>query len=185
LFDTFSSLGPDADEVKDAPLIMRRLSDLSAAVDGTAVLVHLPGWGDSGRARGGYQIEANADEVLILTGLANESLVSLTRKKVKDGPSGSTVWLRRRLMADTVIFEHARPGDVEVPLSQRIVAVLDALGDVGATGPELMAECDVDDKAHSGFYASLRRLRDDQVKVTGTRKSPRYYRTEHAPDGAE
>jgi hypothetical protein len=127
LFDTFSSLAPDADEVKDAPLIMRRLSDLSAAVDGTAVLVHHPGWGDSGRARGGYQIEANADEVLILTGVANEPLVSLTRKKVKDGPSGSTVWLRRRPMADSVIFEHARPGDVEVPLRQRIVAVLDAL----------------------------------------------------------
>jgi hypothetical protein len=34
-----------------------------------------------------------------------------------------------------------------------------------------MAECEVDAKARSGFYAALGKLRDEQVKVTGTRKS--------------
>jgi hypothetical protein len=66
ILDTFSSLAPDADETKDAALIMRRLSDLAAAIDGTALLVHHPGWSDSSRVRGGYQFEANADEVLVL-----------------------------------------------------------------------------------------------------------------------
>lgn len=52
VLDTFSSLAPGADETKDAAQVMRRLSDLSAAIDGCAVLVHHPGWSDSGRARG-------------------------------------------------------------------------------------------------------------------------------------
>lgn len=66
---------------------MRWLSDLSNAIDGTAILVHHPGWSDSGRTRGDYQFEANADEVLVFAGVAEGShLLSLTRKKVKAGP---------------------------------------------------------------------------------------------------
>ena len=68
VLDTFSSLAPDADETKDAPVFTRRLSDLAAAIDGTALAVHHPGWGDSDRTRGGYQLEANVDEVLKLSG---------------------------------------------------------------------------------------------------------------------
>jgi hypothetical protein len=82
VLDTFSSLAPDADETKDAAQIMRRLSDLSAAINGCVMLIHHPGWSDSGRARGGYQLEANADEVLILRGVSEGSdLFTMTRKK--------------------------------------------------------------------------------------------------------
>jgi AAA domain len=183
--DTFSSLAPDADEVKGAPLVMRRLSDLSTAINGTALLVHHPGWSDGGRARGGSQFEANADEVLLLTGTPSEPLVSLTRKKVKDGPSGGTIWLRRKEQGRSVILEHARPAEIEAPQRSRLLAILDAYADAGATGPQLAAECEVDDKARSAFYKALGKLRSDgQVRATGTRRTLRYYLTEHAPKDA-
>lgn len=96
VLDTFSSLAPDADETKDAPTFTRRLSDLASAIDGTALVVHHPGWSDADRTRGGYQLEANVDEVLKLAGSSTSDLIELTRKKVKEGPSGERMWLRRR-----------------------------------------------------------------------------------------
>lgn len=184
ILDTYSSLAPDADETKDAPLIMRHLSDLSAAINGTALLVHHPGWSDSTRARGGYQFEANADEVLILTGVADEPLVCVTRKKVKDGPSGATIWLRRKPSHGSVIFEWAQPSDSEVPIQHRILAVLDAYGEVGGTGPQVMDECGLD-KQRSAFYKALGKLHSDQsIVTTGKGRGIRYYAAAHAPDGA-
>jgi hypothetical protein len=178
VLDTFSSLAPDADETKDAAQTMRRLSDLSAVIDGCAVLVHHPGWSDSGRARGGYQLEANADEVLILRDVAEGSdLFTMQRKKVKDGPGGEVHWLRRSASHGSRIIEGARPDDASVPLRARILAVLTAYGDIGATGPQLMDEIGVDEKARSGFYQALRKLRDDEgsIREEGTRNSKRYY----------
>lgn len=103
--DTFSSLAPDADETKDAAVLMRRMSDLAAAIDGTVILVHHPGWGDATRARGGSQLESNADEVLILHGTRTEPMIALERKKVKEGASGDKTWLRRRPSRGSVIIE--------------------------------------------------------------------------------
>jgi hypothetical protein len=60
ILDTFSSLAPDADETKDAAIVMRRLSDLSVAIGGTTVLVHHPGWSDPNRTRGGSQFAGRA-----------------------------------------------------------------------------------------------------------------------------
>jgi hypothetical protein len=184
ILDTFSSLAPDADETKDAALIMRRLSDLAAAIDGTALLVHHPGWSDSSRVRGGYQFEANADEVLVLAGVADSELVSLTRKKVKDGPSGSTLWLRRRPTLDSVVMEMARVDQLGVPLRERLVAVLAGCGEVGATGPQLMSEIGIEDKGRSAFYKALGKAEDEgDVTATGQAKSKRYYLSVHAPEG--
>lgn len=176
VLDTFSSLAPDADETKDAAQIIRRLSALSAAINGCALLVHHPGWSDSGRARGGYQLEANADEVLILENVDdNSGLFTMTRKKVKDGPAGKVHWLRRSPHCESVVIEGARPDDTVVPLRTRIAAVLSNYGDIGATGPQLMKELGVDDKARSGFYQALRKLRDDGAcQQHGTGKAIRY-----------
>jgi len=183
VLDTFSSLAPDADETKDAPRIMRWLSDLAAATNGTAVLVHHPGWSDAGRVRGAYAFEANADEVLVLSGVADSELVSLTRKKVKDGPAGATLWLRRRPTLDSVVMEAARADQLDVPLRERIVAVLAALADVGATGPQLMAEIGVEDKGRSAFYKALAKAEDeDLVTAAGNHKARRYYLTRHTPE---
>jgi hypothetical protein len=184
ILDTFSSLAYDADETKDAASIMRWLSDLSAAINGTAILVHHPGWSDNSRTRGGYQFEANADEVLVLTGVAEGSgLVSLTRKKAKDGIAGKTLWLNRRPAGDTVVMEHARATDLDVPLRQRILAALGGYGAVGGTGPQLIEECGLDPKKRSGFYAAIAKLCDECLVVrAGVRARARYYLAEHAPE---
>lgn len=186
ILDTFSSLAPDADETKDAALIMRWLSDLAAAINGTALLVHHPGWSDSGRVRGGYQLEANADEVLVLSGVAEGSdLLSLTRKKVKDGPSGGILWLHRRPVLESVVIESARADQLGVPMRERILTVLAGMAQTGATGPQLMAEIGIDDKGRSTFYKALSQAEnDDLIAGTGPRKARRYYLTEHAPEAA-
>lgn len=180
--ETLSSLAPDADETKDAALIMRNLSDLATAINGTALLSHHPGWGPKDRARGGYQLEANADEVLILSGSQDTSVVSITRKKVKDGPSGKTIWLNRKPILDSVVLEHARASDAELPLRQRIIACLDAMADIGATGPQLMDECGVDPKTgRGGFYKALNPLVGEEITSAGPRGRTRYWLTRHAP----
>lgn len=175
VLDTFSSLAPDADETKDAAQIMRRLSDLSTAINGTAMLIHHPGWSDSGRARGGSQLEANADEILILKDIAEGSdLFTLTRKKVKDGPAGEMHWLRRSLSHNSLIIEGARSNDASVPLRARIMAVLTNYGDRGATGPELIEEIAPESK--SGFYSALNKLiSEGVVREEGTSQRKRYY----------
>jgi hypothetical protein len=124
--DTFSSLAPDADETKDAATMMRRMSDLAAAIDGTVILVHHPGWGDVTRARGGSQLESNADEVLILLGTKTDPLIALERKKVKEGVSGDKTWLRRRPSHGSVIIESvaAQEHDVAVAATADQVALL-------------------------------------------------------------
>lgn len=182
ILDTFSSLAPEADETKDAPRVIRWLSDLSVAIRGSAVLVHHPGWSDAGRSRGGYQLEANADEVLILTGSQDTPVVQVTRKKVKDGPSGGTFWVRRVPAAESITIEHASGADVTAPLADRILGVLDALGDIGGTGPQLMAELGIDERNRSTFYRALRSLQQDElVDKSGPHKSARY--TAKEPSG--
>jgi KaiC/GvpD/RAD55 family RecA-like ATPase len=187
VLDTFSSLAPDADETKDAAQTMRRLSDLSAATDGCAVLVHHPGWSDTGRARGGYQLEANADEVLILRNVAEGSdLFTMTRKKVKDGPAGEVHWLRRSPSLGSVVIEGSRPNDASVPLRARIMFVLTNYGDIGATGPQLIEEIEPESK--SAFYAALSKLVTEcAVRAEGTSSRKRYYAlsSEFPPCGTE
>ena len=184
IFDTFSSLAPDADETKSAAGIMRSLSDLSALINGTAVLVHHPGWSDATRTRGGYQFEANADEVLVLSGVATGSdLVSLTRKKVKDGPDGQVIWLRREPSKNSVVMGQVMPGDIGAPLRERIIAVLAGCGETGATGPQLMKEIGAAETARSGFYKALNGLVNEDVAASvGSRRAMRYYLAEHAPE---
>lgn len=183
ILDTFSSLAPDADETKDAPQIMRWLSDLASAIKGTAVLVHHPGWSDPTRVRGAYAFEANADEVLVLTGTADTEIVSLTRKKVKDGPGGATLWLRRRPILNSVVMEHAGADQLDAPVRVRILTVLAGMADIGATGPQLIAEIGIEDKGRSAFYKALRKAEDEDLVVgIGTRGGKRFYLTEHAPE---
>lgn len=105
VLDTFSSLAPDADETKDAAVLTRRMADLAAAIDGTVMLVHHPGWGDATRARGGSQLEANVDEVVILHGNRTDPNIALELKKRKDGVSGAKQWMRRKPAHGSVIIE--------------------------------------------------------------------------------
>ena len=177
ILDTLSSLAPDADEVKQAPTLMRQLSDLAVAIDGAAMLVHHPGWSDATRVRGAYAFEANADEVLVLAPVAEGSdVLTLLRKKVKEGPSGATLYLRRVARHAACVIEHARPDDAGVPMRDRVLALLTAYDDVGATGPQLAAACGVGDGDRSALYRALRQLRDDQlIWAEGKRGRERYY----------
>ena len=176
VIDTLSSVMYDADEVKDAPGITRRLADLAAAIDGTALLVHHPGWSDAGRVRGGSQLEANVDEVLVLASPAEGSdVVTLTQKKVKEGAAGKVMWLHRRRVLESLVIESADPADRDLPVRERIVAVLTMLGDVGATGPQLMAEVGTDDKGRSAFYKALRKLEDaGDITAAGPARARRF-----------
>src|ERR1035437_4770697 len=94
ILDTFSSLAPDADETKDAAAVVRYMTRLSGEIDGSVILAHHTGWGPQNRARGGSQLESNPDGVGVLQKLEPDdpnSVVSVWRKKDKDGPSGKTV----------------------------------------------------------------------------------------------
>lgn len=134
VLDTFSSLAPDADETTDAARATRYLADLAADNDCTAILVHHTGWGPQDRARGGSQLEANVDEVLVLKKADPEdpnSQVSIKRKKVKDGPAGAEIWVERVEVGPSVVLSETsgpeetkgagtrRPGHADL---QRIVA---------------------------------------------------------------
>lgn len=184
ILDTFSSLAPDADETKDAALVLRHMHNVAAAINGTVLLVHHPGWGDSGRTRGGYQFEANADFVLLLTGTPEEPLVQLRRKKVKDGQDGQVFWMRRKPLAlsgqhvgkTSVVMEAVDSSQVGVPLVERIKLVLDACGPVGATGPQLKEELGGDALKRSTFYDAVNRaVADGVASRTGKGNQQRYF----------
>lgn len=185
VLDTFSSLAPDADETKDAPTFTRRLSDLAAAIDGTALAVHHPGWSDADRTRGGYQLEANVDEVLKLAGNGQSELIELTRKKVKDGIAGERVWLRRlgvSLGTDaagrpvgSVVIEMADRGAVTASLREQVRAELADMGSTGATGPELLLALGISSDKRSSLYKALRGLQDEgEISKDGARGRERY-----------
>jgi hypothetical protein len=94
--DTMSSLAPDIDETGDAAMMMNHLVGLADAIDGCALLVHHAGWVEKGRVRGGSQFEANADGVLIAQ-KEEDNLVTLWRKKNKDGEAGAKLQLVRKI----------------------------------------------------------------------------------------
>lgn len=182
--DTLSSLAPDADETRDAARIMRQLSDLASKINGPAVLVHHPGWSDNGRVRGGYQFEANADEVLVLTGTVTEPLITLEVKKRKDGVSGQRLWLRRKEHAGSMIVEHANAHDAEVPIRERIEVILGNYAGEGCSATNLLAELDATDKGRSSVYRALNRLRGEGVVAKEDRKhGARYWLTALVPAG--
>lgn len=155
---------------------MRSLSDLAAAIDGTALLVHHPGWSDHGRVRGGYAFEANADEVLVLAPVGEDSdVLTLTNKKVKEGPGGAVRYLRRRALHGSVVIEHARPDDAEIPMRGRVLAVLGEFGRAGATGPQLAEAVGITGN-RSSLYRALTALRNaDEITSEGKRGKERYW----------
>lgn len=108
ILDTFSSLAPDADETTDAAKVVRHMTRLSGDIDGSVILAHHTGWGPQNRARGGSQLESNPDGIVVLQKLEPEnpnSVVSVWRKKDKDGPSGKTVHVSRVLAAQSCVLE--------------------------------------------------------------------------------
>jgi hypothetical protein len=183
ILDTLSSLGPDLDETKDAAIVVRRMSNLAAKINGTVLLVHHPGWSDNGRTRGGYQFEANSDNVLVLTGTPDQPLIQLARKKVKDGIGGQTMWLRRSVQHLTgahlghtsVVIAQVDPAQVGVPILERIKVMLDDCGDIGATGPQIMAELGVPSEQRSTFYRHLHKAVSDGLAVERGKGNLRRY----------
>lgn len=163
VLDTLSSLAPLADETKDAARIMAGLNKVAEHAQATVVLVHHTGHSKEAqdRVRGGSQLEANADEVHVL-GKAepNGDVITVTRKKVKDGPSGHKHYLRRLTVPlldntgrpeldeygeqrTTVTVEHARPDDVTLPIAARVVDYLSMCVPDGDTRARIAAAIEV------------------------------------------
>ena len=198
VLDTFSSLAPDADETKDAPIMVAGLNALAEEIDGTAILVHHPGWSQSaqGRARGSYALEGNTDEVLILSAIAEGSEhLSVKVKKRKDGKDGDTHHLRRIAVhlngpdgkplyddrgdpITSVTVEHARLSDAAIPLRDRIVQYLRDWGDMGATPRQIAEEIGVTAR-NGAFGKALRDLEAaDEIRSEGATLTRRYFATE-------
>lgn len=198
VLDTLSSLAPEADETKDAAVIVSGLNALAEDIDGPAILVHHPGWSQSaqGRARGSYALEGNTDEVLILSTIAEGSEhLSVNIKKRKDGKDGTTHHLRRiavhlngtdgKPMYDdrgdpvtSVTVEHARLSDAAVPLRDRIVQYLRDWGDMGATPRQIADEIGAGAR-NGGFGRALRDLEaTGDIRSTGHTLTRRYFAAE-------
>ena len=144
ILDTFSSLAPDADETKDAAMVMRRMSNLSTGILGTVMLVHHPGWSDATRsaaAHSSIQRRRGSRRQEISKG---SDVFTVTRKKVKDGPSGQVLYLRRRPHNGSVIIEEVQADQAGIPMRERILAVLANMGAIGATGPQLIDELGIE-----------------------------------------
>lgn len=147
ILDTFSSLAPDADETSDAAMVVRRMSQLSGDIDGAVILAHHTGWGPQNRARGGSQLEANPDGTVVLQKLDAEdpeSVVSIWRKKDKDGPSGKTIHVVRVLVGRSCVLEVVEPppdrsrgSSGAADLKDRVLAVLRDAGDAGHSTTEI------------------------------------------------
>lgn len=182
VLDTFSSLAPDADETKDAPLVMRHLSDLAVAIDGTALLVHHPGWSDSSRTRGGYQFEANADDVLLVQATRGSDLMKLEMKKVREGPDGQVLWLRRTPAGSSLVIGETSASAVDVPLRERALLVLTNYNEAGAsaTARQIADECELTEQNRSNIYRVLGRLVDEGQVVEEEGKPTRYRLAEEA-----
>lgn len=98
VLDTLSSLAPAASETEYPALLLRAMSDLAAAADCTVVVCHHTGWKEKGRARGGSQIHANADCVLVLqktSTVGANTPVSLEVAKSKEREAGNIVYFQR------------------------------------------------------------------------------------------
>ncbi|RZU12455.1 AAA domain-containing protein [Kribbella rubisoli] len=177
VLDTLSSLAPDAHETNDAPLIMRYFTNLATAINGTALFVHHPGWNNTDRTRGGYQFEGNADEVLLATEVSKGSeMFTLLRKKVKEGAAGKILYLRRKPSRGSCIVEETFADTASVPVADKVLAVLAAYGDLGASGPDLVRELEVPDTTKSTFYRQVGKLVDaGKVRREGSRSRYKYY----------
>jgi hypothetical protein len=186
VLDTLSALASDADETSDAPAIVRGLNDLAQQTDGTALLVHHPGWSSEKRARGGSQLHANLDEVLVLSAASDESeYISVTVDKSKDGASGATHYLRRLVVdlgvdaggssRSSITVEGARANDTSIPMRSRILAYLNQCQELGATPTEI-AEIIGADKQAGSFKSALSKLvQDGAVKRVGSTSRSKYY----------
>lgn len=193
--DTLSALAPDADETKDAPTIVDGLNQLAEDIQGTAVLVHHPGWASTNqnRARGGYQLEANVDEVLTLQPISDGSdHITVTIKKRKDGESGAVHYLRRVTVpllgpdgkpliddkgdqATSITVEHSRRDEAAIPIRDRILGYLTDSGDLGASPRDIAAEIGAN-PSHGAFKKALNALTSEgAIRRDGKTTSTRYY----------
>lgn len=178
VLDTFSSLAPDADETKDAATVTNRMSSLAVAIDGTSLLVHHPGWGDSERTRGGYQLTANVDEVLLLRGNAQSDLIDLERQKVKEGRAGARLPLRRRPAYGSVVIEAstgAATTVVEINKAEQVARVVFGTQQFSgaALRDALMERLEI---TRSTAYERIKEMVESEaiVKVGGTNRTPVY-----------
>lgn len=195
VLDTLSSLAPEAEKPGEAPRWLAELKALRESLPGTGTVlfVHHSGVGDPTRARNSSALEANPDEVLVLTSSAEKSpLLSLRGKKVKDGPDGWTIPLHRTVLGESCVIESVAGSSKAtspaanfadhpvfaqaVSWSDKVLNYLTSVGAEGATGAELRLALGVDPKGKAVIYDALTTLKSTgQVVSNGAARGARFY----------
>jgi len=173
-FDTLSSLAPGIDEVKEAASVVRWMSDLAVAVNGTVIMAHHTPLSNSTRSRGGTQFEDNADAVITLqrfdSGIPTEAEVGnnvpvhIVCKKVKEGPDGYNFWVRRELVdgSDSCVLELCQPGAQPGRPADRIWKYRAQIDDRLRDQPYELTESELGDKVE-GTKADIRKLIKERI----------------------
>jgi hypothetical protein len=202
VLDTLSSLAPEAEKPERAPAWMGELKRLREGLPGrgTVMFVHHTTGSDSQRARNSTALEANADEVFVLSSVQLESpLLTLKGKKIKDGPNGWTIPMRRTPLGPSVVITSQGGASASLPSpvpglgaemashpvvieavswADRIRNHLAAVAEAGATPGELVEALTVEETKRSSLNKALKVLCDDGEVVKVGR---RYYFSKYAP----
>ncbi len=201
VLDTLSSLAPEAEKAQEAPRWLGEVKALRESLPGrgTVLVVHHSGVSDATRARNSSALEANPDEVLVLTGTEKSALLTLRGKKVKDGPGGWTVPMQRHPSGGSCVIvgvggskAFESPQDAHpmtshpivtgaVGWAERVLAHLVAVGAEGATQAELREALGVVG-SKTVLYDALNNLKASGRAVSnGAKRHARFYAAEATP----
>jgi AAA domain len=188
ILDTYSSLiAMEENSAKETSKVLRELVNFRDTIDGTVLLIHHAGWSDGERARGSSAFEANTDTVLTLAG--REGILSLSLKKAKEDEGGTVLHLKLEQVTlptglTSCVVTSLSASAAGATWSERIHAHLDAVGDIGCTGTDLLRALQVTDTEKSAFYKGLNQLRTSgDVRDEGSRGRQRYWLIDHHPTG--
>jgi hypothetical protein len=203
VLDTLSSVAPEAEKPDKAPAFLAELKTLREGLPGrgTVLFVHHSGVASPDRARNSTALEANPDEVLVLTASGeNSPLLTLKGKKVKDAPDGWSIPLRRTVLGASCVIEKmpggkppsgAQEADAH-PLADHPVCAetagwadrirnhLVSVGSAGETTSGLLLATGAEDKRSSFYKARTALIASGDVVKVGRR----HYLAEHAPKTA-
>jgi hypothetical protein len=165
IFDTLSSLWGTRGESGDdggAADVLARLGAFRDRHECTVVLTHHSGWTALRRARGSSVLEANADDVLLLT--QTGQVRTLVATKRRDGEIGAPLCLRLEPMegTDSMVLKAAHDAE---DWRSRLLGVLLGCGPDGLAVADIQNRLDIDRNSpgRSGMKSALTKLVADKL----------------------